>query len=418
MSSRHEPSARALGIGIRAALLIGASLCELALLHWIDVAIGTRWLDPTKSSVGLVGLAVGNAIWAASTLPRKGKTPSLMVGRAFLAKTIASVACGGCLVLTWAAAAVLHTAAGASSAALDSIALWGAETGGVATGGAAIGVTAACLLYAVTIGQRRVSIESVELSVPGWPAALAEMTIAHISDLHIGANVPPAALAALLERVQRLSADLIVITGDIFDYDPAYIEEGCRELAKLSAPCGVYAILGNHDVYTGADRVAHGIAQLTSIRVLRDASTAIEVGGVELHLIGIEDSGRELSARDIESEALTGLSAKLPRGAASIVLVHRPNLLRQLARLRLPVALAGHTHGGQITAPWPLAHVNVARLTAEWTRGRFVAGDTQLYVNRGLGVGGIPIRFNCPREIAVVRIRPGEIERTGARAVR
>jgi len=122
-------------------------------------------------------------------------------------------------------------------------------------------------------------------------------------------------------------------------------------------------------------------------------------------VVGIDDPGRGLADRTIESGALERLAAALPRGEARLLLVHRPNYLPQIARLGFPVALAGHTHGGQVALPRPAQHWNVARLTTRWTRGLFRLGNTRLYVNRGLGVGGVAMRLNCPREIAVLTLR-------------
>jgi hypothetical protein len=392
--------------GFRAGALAAICVAEFALLHWVTLGLGLPRLGPLTALVVLCALAVLNATWAARSRPHRGESASLMFGRAFLAKTLSTLACGGLAAACFAGVYGLGPQLGLAPPALDQAALAG--------GAAAIGLAGACLVYSATLGQRRLIVERLALRVPGWPAPLAPLRIAHVTDLHIGPNLCGTRLRALLDRVQSTAPDLIAITGDVFDYDPAYIEEGCRELSKLYAPHGVLAVLGNHDVYTGADRVADGLARIARIRVLRDERATLEHGGAKLHVIGLEDTGRGLAERTRESAALEALSRTLPDGAASLVLVHRPNHLAQIARLRLPLALAGHTHGGQITVPWPLAHLNIARLTAVATRGRFISGETQLYVSRGLGVGGVSMRFNCPREITIVTVAPGPIDPAGA----
>jgi hypothetical protein len=152
--------------------------------------------------------------------------------------------------------------------------------------------------------------------------------------------------------------------------------------------------------------VSAGLRELTPIRLLRDSADCIEIGGESLYLLGIDDPGRGITDRDHSSEALERLAKATPSDAARILLVHRPSYLRQIAALRLPVALAGHTHGGQITLPRPAHHHNIARLTANWTRGMWSSGESLMYVNRGLGVTTVPIRLNCPREIAMIEIVP------------
>ena len=104
-------------------------------------------------------------------------------------------------------------------------------------------------------GQRRLVVEEIDLPMSGLPAGLAGMRLVQITDLHIGPQLRGPRLARFVERVNRLDPDLIAITGDIFDFDPSFIEDGCRELGKLRTRHGFYAVPGNQDVYTGPDAV-------------------------------------------------------------------------------------------------------------------------------------------------------------------
>jgi predicted MPP superfamily phosphohydrolase len=206
--------------------------------------------------------------------------------------------------------------------------------------------------------------------------------------------------------VNALEPDMIVITGNVFDFDPRYIDEGAAELAALSAPLGVFAVLGNHDSYTGADAVAKALTERARIRVLRDEWTTIDVAGASLALVGVEDPGRGWNERDSEHAELERLARETPAHLPKLLLIHRPSWFAQAARLGFPIALAGHTHGGQIALPAPGHHHNVSRLISRWTRGLFedAATGALLYVNRGLGVAGPPVRLNCAREIALLRL--------------
>jgi predicted MPP superfamily phosphohydrolase len=123
-------------------------------------------------------------------------------------------------------------------------------------------------------------------------------------------------------------------------------------------------------------------------------------------VLGVDDPGDRWADRDYESEALEALVRAAPEDAPRILLAHRPSYFRQAARLGLPLMLAGHTHGGQITLPGRARHFNISRMIARWTRGRFEQGESILYVNRGLGVAGPPVRLNCPRDIAVLKLVP------------
>ncbi len=158
------------------------------------------------------------------------------------------------------------------------------------------------------------------------------------------------------------------------------------------------------------NRTAPGIgwerAGCTSIRLLRDEWVWIEAHDARLALLGIEDPGRGWTDRDAESTALERLAQEIPATVPRILLAHRPSYFRQATRLRLDLMLCGHTHGGQISLPAPLQHHNISRLIARWTRGLFEEEETRLYVNRGIGVAGPPVRLNCPREIAVFTLVP------------
>jgi predicted MPP superfamily phosphohydrolase len=257
------------------------------------------------------------------------------------------------------------------------------------------------------VGQRRVEVERIDLPVRAGPVSLAGVSVALISDLHIGAQLRAPLLRDFVTRVNALGADLIAITGDVFDFDPSYIEEGCRELAALSAPLGVFCVLGNHDVYTGAEAVAAGLARLTNIRVLRDEAELVHTAaGARFAIVGVEDHGRGWNERDSTHIALERLAHELPADLPRLLLIHRPSYFAQAARLGFPVSLAGHTHGGQIALPGAAVHHNVSRLISRWTRGLFrdQASGALLYVNRGLGVAGPPVRLNCAREISLLRL--------------
>ena len=108
----------------------------------------------------------------------------------------------------------------------------------------------------------------------------------------------------------------------------------------------------------------------------------------------------------MESPSLERLAAEVPTDGPRVLLMHRPSYFPQVVRLGMPLALAGHTHGGQIALPAPAQHYNISRLLTDWSRGYFEDGDSVMYVNRGLGVAGPPVRLNCTREISVLQLIP------------
>lgn len=384
-----------------ASMLAVISFSEMLILSWLLLATD-------RPPLGWLGSALASALFALANLAAilLLRAAATRLRAAYVASRIFMVGSLGAL-FTGPPLLVVLVAFGAP------LLLPGAEVGAFAGksaliggGAVALGLGFGSMLWGFAVGQRRLRIEEIEVPLRNLPEALYGFRIAHISDIHIGSQLGASRLRRLLQRVNEVEADLIAITGDIFDFDPAYIEAGCRELDKLSAPCGVFAILGNHDFYTGPSRVAEGIRSLTSIQLLRDEWARVRVRGASLYVLGVDDPGDRWADRDYESEALEALVRAAPEDAPRILLAHRPSYFRQAARLGLPLMLAGHTHGGQITLPGRARHFNISRMIARWTRGRFEQGESILYVNRGLGVAGPPVRLNCPREIAVLKLVP------------
>ncbi|MBW1685863.1 MAG: metallophosphoesterase [Deltaproteobacteria bacterium] len=285
---------------------------------------------------------------------------------------------------------------------------------------ASVGGVALLLLWGFTVGQARVARTQLRIPLPGLAPELSGLRIVQISDLHIGNGLEGSRLARMVERTNALDPDVIVLTGDLFDSDPSFVEHGVRMLSGLRARHGVYAVLGNHDVYTGSDRIAEALARLAPrLRLLRNELVRLPLVA-PLYLAGVEDPGLDWSARSLEVEGLTRLAAARPADGPSLLLVHRPEVFEQAARLGFPLVLAGHTHGGQLALPTPGGRYNLARLVTPLARGLYRSGASVLYVNRGLGVGGPPLRVNCPREIAsfVLEASNGDVVKSNGDVVK
>ncbi len=377
------------------ALIVAVALSEALIGHWILRVAGLPGLGLIGLLPAVVGLGIANLALLAALRGVRRSPHAYRFGHAFVLGSLGAAFAGPplllFLILDWVLGATPAPAVGTLVSA---------------GGGGAIALGFGAIAWGLLVGSRRLVVDEVELPVRGLSAELRSLRIAHITDLHIGRQLRGPQLGRYMARVNALEPDLIVITGDIFDFDPAFIEEGCRELAKLSAPRGVFACLGNHDVYTGAEAVASGIGQLTSIRLLRDERILVQGTGAPLYLAGVDDPGRDWTNPDVELAAIEQLASEVPGDGPTLLLAHRPSVFAQAARLGFPVVLSGHTHGGQICLPPPAHHHNLSRLVSRWTRGRFELGDSVLYVSRGLGTVGPPVRLNCPREISLLRLVP------------
>jgi hypothetical protein len=259
-------------------------------------------------------------------------------------------------------------------------------------------------LWAFTGGQTFVDRTRIHVPIDGLHPDHRGMRIGHLTDLHIGNGLEGERLSTAARQANALGADLLVLTGDIFDFDPTYIEDGVRRLAALKAPLGVYAVLGNHDTYTGSEEIAAAFAEhAPDIRLLRDEWERLPLDE-PLYIAGVEDPGRGWTARELELDAMDRIAASLPQDGPALLLVHRPQAFGQAARLGFPLVLSGHTHGGQLALPTRAGHYNLALMMTSFTRGLYQLERSVMYVNRGIGVAGPAIRFNCRREMATVEL--------------
>jgi predicted MPP superfamily phosphohydrolase len=213
----------------------------------------------------------------------------------------------------------------------------------------------------------------------------------------------------------ELEPDLILLTGDFVTGSARYSVACGEELAGLEAPHGVYAVLGNHDNWTGPDQVAGNVAA-GGVTVARDEAFAIEVGDGRVWLLGIEDTGYTAgflggSFGDFQvawkgkSLGLEQILETLPEDEPRLLLVHNPDFAEMLPRGCIDLTLCGHTHGGQVRLPFLGAPV-VPSFFGDKYAGGLVQGPSSLvYVNRGIGIISPPLRFNCRPEITLLRLR-------------
>ena len=260
--------------------------------------------------------------------------------------------------------------------------------GVLATG---VGAATGTATYGVAYERHQIGVTPASLAVSGLPPALDGLRIALLTDIHhshlVGAeDVSNAVEIALAER-----PDLIVLGGDYVTFgDRAFVGPVADLLAPLQAPHGVHAILGNHD----DDKDMPAALARKGFTVLKDQRTRLTIRGEPLELAGIRFWTRRPA--DI---------ARVLREARDTVLLlaHDPRRLTEAAALNVPGVLAGHTHGGQVLLPGVGAVVKAARFPILHGTGQ--QENTSIFVSRGIGTVYLPIRFNCPPEVALVTLK-------------
>ena len=257
-----------------------------------------------------------------------------------------------------------------------------------AAGGTSIG-------YALAIEPDWLVVEKVTVPLTDLPPALDGLRVVQLSDLHWGPYTGHKEISAAVDQANRLSGDLIVLTGDYVLSSAAYAAPCAVELGKLRAPLGVYAIPGNHDYWTDID-IVMGHLTASRLTILRNRSQRLMVGDTALWLTGIDD----VMERHHDPEA--ALEA-VPVDDPVLLLVHEPDFADEVARLphRILLQLSGHSHGGQVNLPIVGPPV-LPWLGTKYPSGLQTVRDSTLlvYTNRGVGLIAPPLRFNCRPEVA------------------
>ncbi|MHB1224444.1 MAG: metallophosphoesterase [Gemmatimonadaceae bacterium] len=257
----------------------------------------------------------------------------------------------------------------------------------------------ALLLLAGYLGSRRLVVRRLTVPVAGLPAQFDGLTIAQISDLHVGPHTPRRFIARVAARVREARPDLIAVTGDMVDDFARDVDEYAVAFGDLAAPLGVYAIPGNHDVYAGWPAVRARLERLP-LRVLVNDVQLLHRDGATLAIVGIGDPAASHGGTAAGGPEPDAALALVPPGVCAIALAHNPLLWPALARGGVALTLSGHTHNGQFAIPalgWSLASPFLDHVAGLYRERR-----SRLYINPGTNYWGIPFRLGTPAEVTVL----------------
>ena len=253
----------------------------------------------------------------------------------------------------------------------------------------AVGAVGGTAVWGVAYERHRLGATEATLPVSGLPPALNGVRIALLTDIHHSALVGSEDVRAAVDLTLSLKPDIIVLGGDYVTFaDRAFVEPVAELLAPLRAPHGVFAILGNHD----DDKYMPAALTRHKIEVLKDQRARVELRGHALELAGIRFWTRRTQAID-----------DVVKNARDTVLLlaHDPRRLTEAAELKVGAVLSGHTHGGQVVLPGVGA---LAKTRFPILQGLGRRESTSIFVSRGIGTVYVPIRINCPPEVAVVTL--------------
>jgi predicted MPP superfamily phosphohydrolase len=260
-----------------------------------------------------------------------------------------------------------------------------------------VGLAGLVVSYGVYQARKLPDIVEVSIPIAGLPAALAGLRLVQISDLHVGATIRREFVQRVVARVRTLQPDIIAFTGDVADGSVAHLRAHVAPLAELAAPHGKFFVTGNHEYYSGAESWTNEMQRL-GFTVLLNQNRAVEFQGCKVLLAGVTD----FSATHIMPQHKSDPAQALAQEAhcdLKILLAHQPRSVFAAARSGCDLQLSGHTHGGQFL-PWNW----LVPLQQPYVAGLFKHQNTWLYVSRGTGYWGPPLRIGAPSEITLVTL--------------
>jgi len=238
------------------------------------------------------------------------------------------------------------------------------------------------------------SIEHERIRLHRLPKEFDGFRIVQLSDIHHGPFSSKEQIERAVDTANRLKPDIIALTGDYISKERHYAAPCAEMLGHLEARHGVYAVLGNHDHWTDAALITD-LFRAEGITVLINAGMRFERNGAAFWLAGVDDT--MVGLEDL-SLALAGAR----RDEMKLLLAHNPIIMRRAARASVDLVLSGHTHGGQVAIR---GERTSSRPRRRFLKGLGRHGNTQIYVNRGLGTVVLPIRYGCPPEISLLELR-------------
>ncbi len=261
------------------------------------------------------------------------------------------------------------------------------------------------------INTRNLQLLEVNVNLKNLPSAFDGMRIGQITDIHAGPLVPRELIKKGVDMIMSNRPDLIVLTGDFVSgatktlwttyggFKQKHFEYCMEELGRLKAPMGIFAVLGNHDFWSGLEvvaKIARGLDDI-GVQVLRNEVELIKKGEQNLYLLGVDDYWED-------SYSLTKALDDIPGDSCRILLSHNPDVNEDIEFLktRIDLIISGHTHGGQIVLPFFGAPYLPSPFGQKYRSGLIRDKERQTYVSRGLGLFFVPVRLNCPPDVSLL----------------
>jgi uncharacterized protein len=291
------------------------------------------------------------------------------------------------------------------------------------------------VMYGFAAERLDYHVRRVDIPTSNLPPALEGMKIVQLSDIHLSGYMSRTDVRRAVEMANAEGGDLAVVTGDFITGAADPLADCIEEIRHLRAPLGIFGCNGNHEIYARAEDAAQLLFAQAGMKLLRHENAQLAFRGAKLNLLGV-DYQRERSPSGHRLQMLPDLAPLVRRDMPNILLSHNPNTFNRAAELGIELSLAGHTHGGQIQVEILDHRLSPARFITDYIAGAYfrplsmpapniralkdanyttsneapISSHAQpplsvLYVNRGLGTVGAPVRLGVPPEITLITLR-------------
>lgn len=263
------------------------------------------------------------------------------------------------------------------------------------------------------LNTRNLELVKLKVGLKRLPHTFDGLKVGQITDIHAGPSVPRELIREGVDIIMANRPDLIVLTGDFVSgatkiiwtsyggFKQRHYNYCMEELGRLKAPLGVFAVLGNHDFWSGQEvtfKIIHGLEEL-GVQVLRNKAIPIERKGQHLYIVGVDDYWES-------SYSLSEALKDVPKDACRILLSHNPDVNEDIENLseRIDFIISGHTHGGQVVLPFVGALYIPSPFGQKYLAGLVRDQKRQTYISRGLGLFFVPVRINCPPDVSLLTL--------------
>ncbi len=247
------------------------------------------------------------------------------------------------------------------------------------------------------VAPYRAEVVHIVVQLPRKHGNLAGLTIAFVTDTHVGPHFAATDLEPIVNRLEVIRPDIVLFGGDYICESPRFMDQTAPLLERMArtARCGAWGVLGNHDVSNLRQRVVPPLED-AGIAILVNQAACVATDRGELWIAGIDDAL-------LGNVGLAQAFGHVPPDAAAICLWHEADLAEESAPYGAFLQLSGHSHGGQVRLPG-IGPIATPRLGKRYVGGRYQVDDMQLYVSSGIGVYRPPVRLNCPPELTIIRL--------------